>query len=320
MKKDNKHIYIERLIFLFIFLFILFFVNFIFLNKDKVFKGKNAKKTAVKTVKDNKNHRRGGVTPPLQNENKGRKIVSKETAHGERSAVNGRKSGQKEEKRKTGKPQIAIVIDDFGYNMPVAEKFLSLSAPLTISVLPKLSYSGKIASLAASSGKAVLLHLPMESYSAQKERRADIITADMTKEEIAKKFNEAVSTVPFAMGVNNHEGSKATENYAVMEVILSECKQRGLFYLDSVTSYSSAAADAASRVGLSIHKRNVFLDNNDDVGSILSELSKLGSIAQRRSFAIGIGHARLNTALAVEKFYEENKDKFDFVTLDEVYK
>ena len=59
------------------------------------------------------------------------------------------------------KPQIAIIIDDFGYNFDEFNSLHQLYLPVTISVLPNLPSSRRTADFARAAGYEVLLHLPM---------------------------------------------------------------------------------------------------------------------------------------------------------------
>lgn len=58
--------------------------------------------------------------------------------------------------------QVAVIIDDLGFNEPSARMVLTLPIPLTVSVLPFYPASRNVAELAHQAGKEVLLHLPME--------------------------------------------------------------------------------------------------------------------------------------------------------------
>ena len=56
-------------------------------------------------------------------------------------------------------PRLAVIVDDLGSEHAPAESLLSLSVPLTLSVLPQLPYSEVIAEEAGRRGFEVLLHL-----------------------------------------------------------------------------------------------------------------------------------------------------------------
>jgi|GEM_PF-5701913 len=317
MRRDkNKNF--TRLFWFFIFLIILFSIHFALVKQNR-----RGTTCGAPTTKIQNNHKKQ-YYPELRvkEENKaGKARLAPTTKNG--SVSTGRKQNKKGAIRNIEtieiKPAIVIVIDDFGYNYKTAEDFARLEMPITFSILPNLAYSGKIAFLANSSGKQVMLHLPMEPYSGQRIEKS-MIMSGMTREEIGKTFNEDMNSVPFAVGVNNHEGSKATENYFVMKAVLEECKKRYMFYLDSMTAYSSRADDAGRELNMKINRRDIFLDNENNMDYIIGNLEKLKKIAEKNGFAVGIGHARTNTAQALKKFYDGNKGKIDFVFMSELYK
>lgn len=318
MRRDNNKKFIH-FIWLFIFLFVLFAVNFALIKEKSRGATRGARTKKINNQKkDNNKKQYYSELRVVEKEKKPEKQIPQ---NGLTSA--GRKNEKKNPERKVErteiKPAIVIIIDDFGYNYKIAEEFARLEMPVTFSILPNLSYSNKIAVLANSSGKCVMLHLPMEPYSSDRAEKS-MIMSGMTQKQIEKKFDEDIITVPFAVGVNNHEGSKATENLSVMTAVLEECKKRNMFYLDSITAYSSQAENAARKLNIKINRRDIFLDNEDNIDYISVNLEKLKKIAEKNNFAVGIGHARTNTAEALKKFYNENKDKIDFIFASELYK
>ena len=58
--------------------------------------------------------------------------------------------------------RIAIVLDDWGYNLKAMPWVKSMDEPLTLALLPHLAYSKRIAEKAHAYGHEILLHLPME--------------------------------------------------------------------------------------------------------------------------------------------------------------
>lgn len=318
MRRDKNKNFIH-FFWLFIFLFVLFAINFALIKEKSVGTTRGAHTKKINNQKtDNNKKQYYSELRVVEKEKKPEKQTPQKLP-----IFSGRKNEKKEMDRKGEKieikPAIVIIIDDFGYNYKIAEEFAQLPMPVTFSILPNLSYSNKIAALANSSGKCVMLHLPMEPYSIGRVEKS-MIMSGMTQKQIEKKFDEDIVTVPFAAGVNNHEGSKATEDYSIMTAVLEECKKRNMFYLDSITAYSSQAENAARKLNMKINRRDIFLDNEDNMDYISGNLEKLKKIAEKNNFAVGIGHARINTAEALKKFYNENKDKIDFIFASELYK
>lgn len=185
----------------------------------------------------------------------------------------------------------AIVIDDLGYQPNEADEFLSLPLALTFAILPRERHSKSLSQKIAAQGKTVMMHLPMEPYgypSVNPGKAALLVS--MSEEEIARRFAENLKTVPEASGVNNHMGSRFTENAAAMERVLPLIKNQRLFFLDSLTSQKSEGFRLAQKMLLPSLRNDVFLDNQDELHYIEGQLRLLIERAGRQGRAVAIGH------------------------------
>ena len=197
---------------------------------------------------------------------------------------------------------IVLVIDDFGYrNDSVSDRFLNLPIPLTCAVLPGHSQSASIAKKALKSGKEVIIHMPMESSVSMTGEDEFKLKVGMTSEEIEWRLNEALKEIPEAVGINNHQGSKATTNGKVMGVVASVLKNKNKFFLDSRTSSKTVGEKTMRSVGVLTARRHIFLDNDLNIDNISKQLDKLVALAQKKGMAIGIGHVKANTLKVLER-------------------
>ena len=209
-------------------------------------------------------------------------------------------------KRRTGR--IAIVLDDFGSASgdDLLQRFCSLPQPLTMAVLPNEGQASTIVDLAHRHGHEVLLHLPMEPRDyPEKDPGAGAIFTNQDDDTIRRLVRLALARIPAAVGVNNHMGSRATADSRVMEQVLAELKHHRLFFLDSRTTAESLGLAVASAIGLPAAQRDLFIDPVDEDGRVQSEtvegqLWRLAAIAVADGQAIGIGHDREQTLLALE--------------------
>jgi len=128
-------------------------------------------------------------------------------------------------------PTVAIIIDDLGYDSSIAEQFIGLDATLTFSILPFSPFKEKIAGEAKTRGFDVLLHLPMEplEYPKVNPGPGALLTA-MSPDELIRQLNDNLDSIPYAVGVNNHMGSKMTAKSDRMNQVFSVLKQRKLFF------------------------------------------------------------------------------------------
>ncbi len=216
--------------------------------------------------------------------------------------------------------RIAIVIDDMGYDMKPLEEILKLEAPITIAVLPHLAYSRRIAERAHLEGIEVLLHLPMEPKDTTRHNPGEgALFTTMDEKEIRLKVEENLNAVPYITGVNNHMGSRFTEDEEKMRPVLRVLKERGFFFVDSKTTARSVAERLAKSMGLPVVSRDVFLDNVRDRDQIRAQIEKLKAIAKRRGMAIGIGHPYPETiATLKEVIVELQNDGIELVRASEL--
>ena len=186
-------------------------------------------------------------------------------------------------------PTFLIVIDDVGYNLGELKPFLDLPFPLTLAVLPGVDHSTESARLASAAGKEVILHQPMEALGGQK-LGPGAITLNMGGPEATAILASNLDSLPEAIGVNNHMGSAVTRDRTLMSAILTLVKERGIYYLDSLTAPGTASAGLCAELTIPFWERDVFLDNSGDRQSILRSLEEGKKLASSRGAAVLIGH------------------------------
>jgi uncharacterized protein len=191
-------------------------------------------------------------------------------------------------------PSIALIFDDFGPNKAIAHRFLNeLNVPITIAVLPWQPFSDEIISMTNQADQTVFLHVPMEPYNpdAMGNMADQYLLTWMDDEELLRKTVEMLNDYPDVTGVNNHTGSKMTEDRPAMRVFLSEIRERNLIFIDSRTTAGSVAEEEARSLGIPTASRHVFIDQGYDGGDVKANMRQLADIAKRNGHAIGIGHA-----------------------------
>jgi polysaccharide deacetylase 2 family uncharacterized protein YibQ len=181
------------------------------------------------------------------------------------------------------------VIDDAGNNLTELEPFLRFPGPLSIAVLPGLSYSAEAARRIRAAGKEVLLHQPMEAVGGQ-DPGPGAIYAGMGAAEIRRIINRNLDEIGPVAGLNNHQGSLVTQDEALMETVLALCRERGIYFLDSRTIAATAAPRTARRLGMDIAERDVFLDTVQDAAVMRDYLREGLERAENRGAAVMIGH------------------------------
>jgi len=238
-----------------------------------------------------------------------------------RQAAKEEKKAKKVLPKKQPSSQIAIVLDDWGYNLKNLGALKQIKEPLTLAILPRRAFSQAVAKAVQELNQEAILHLPLEPQKEKDGRlEPETILVGMDRQEAIRILDADIKSVPGIRGVSNHMGSRATESAALMGIILAELKVRGLYFLDSFTG-KTVCKDLAEKIGLPYARRQVFLDNKSDEKYILSQLELLAKIAKQRGFCIGIGHDRAKTlAVLVKAIPEFKKRGFQFVFVSELVK
>ena len=192
--------------------------------------------------------------------------------------------------------RLALVIDDAGYDLAALQPFLDLPMPLAVAVLPNLPNSAETARRVRGAGKELLLHLPMEPEGGEDPGPGALLTGQPA-EELERLLDAALASVPGAIGVNNHMGSKATADRAFMAGLLAALGRRGLFFVDSRTTSLTVAGTEAERLGVPYLARKVFLDAVD--GGIERSLEAAVDAAARAGSAVAIGHVQTDGLAAI---------------------
>ncbi|MGA2027692.1 MAG: divergent polysaccharide deacetylase family protein [Syntrophobacteraceae bacterium] len=196
--------------------------------------------------------------------------------------------------------KVSIVIDDFGTDAGIAKQFASLPFPVTLSVLPHQAHSRQIAELAHLEGREVILHLPMEPLNSRENPGPGALLLSMSDDQIRRNIKAALDTSPYFDGVNNHMGSRMTRDARIMKTVLSEFKERGLFFIDSMTTNESKGWKVARELNIPTLKRDIFLDDDPSAEAIRSEIARLVKIAKLRGTALAIGHPRKTTLRSLQ--------------------
>jgi polysaccharide deacetylase 2 family uncharacterized protein YibQ len=198
-------------------------------------------------------------------------------------------------------PELAIILDDLGNDRAAADALLALPFPLTISVIPHLPLSEAIADEAYRRGDQVILHLPMQAQVADADSESIELKVGMNAEQVRTTLDGMLETVPHAVGANNHQGSRATSDPALMGELMPALHAHGLFFIDSRTTASTVAYDAAEQASVPAASRKVFLDDMPERNAILKQLDLAAKDAIQNGSAIAIGHPHPETIAALSE-------------------
>ena len=210
-------------------------------------------------------------------------------------------AGVKNSSSTDGSARLAIIIDDLGSDRAAAEAVFALGFPVTISVLPNHEHSMEIAEEAHRRGLQVMLHLPMQSVANETPEALEL-RPGMPAQEVTEVVGQFLQNVPDAAGVNNHQGSQATADAALMDELMPVLRDHHLFYVDSRTTAATVAYETAQDFGVRSAFRNVpFLDDVAEVGAVRRQLELALRGAREKGQAVAIGHPHPATLEALRE-------------------
>jgi polysaccharide deacetylase 2 family uncharacterized protein YibQ len=207
----------------------------------------------------------------------------------------------------SGQARLAILLDDLGSDRSAADAIFALHVPITISVLPYHEHSQQIAQEARKNGCEVMLHLPMQSVANETPEHQEL-RPGLSRNDVDDMVTKMLEALPEADGVNNHQGSQATSNGALMDELMPALRDAGVFYVDSRTTAATVAYDTAKRDGVKTAFRNVpFLDDVQSKAAVKRQLQIAIRGAKEKGEAIAIGHPHAVTLEALREMIPEAK-------------
>jgi polysaccharide deacetylase 2 family uncharacterized protein YibQ len=217
------------------------------------------------------------------------------------------------------KPRVALIIDDVGSVRKAADAMLNVPARLTWSVLPFTPHAQEYIEAAKERGFEIMLHQPMEPLDRSNNPGPGLIKGEWTEEVIIAQLEANLDQVPGAAGLNNHMGSAGVADERLMEIVMGFIKDKNIYFVDSMTSQNSLGEAVARRYQVRFNKRDVFIDNLEDIESKKRALRQLIKVALNKGEAIGIGHVRNGTAEAIiEMLPEFEKAGIEIVPVSEL--
>ncbi len=216
------------------------------------------------------------------------------------------------------KPLVAIIIDDMGYHEKIGKELMALPLQLTFSFLPYAPFTRQQEADASSSGHTVILHLPMQPEGREWNPGPGALYVGQPEDLQARILATDLAWVPHAVGVNNHMGSLYTQDAHAMRSLLAELREKGLFFIDSVTTPKSTAYRLALELGVKTGRRQIFLDNVHSQEKIGIQMEKLMAEAGRQGRAIGIGHPYPETLQALTANVRALKERVQLVGVEKL--
>ncbi len=201
------------------------------------------------------------------------------------------------------RPAITIVIDDLGVMHPHTERVLALSGPLTLSWFPFATRLPEQVAAGAARGHEATLHMPMQAFgNSTAWTGPDPLRIDLPPDVNLARLRTAIAAVPNTVGLNNHMGSVATHDPALMELVARETQAHDMLFLDSVVIPHSQGIIQARDIGLPAAARDYFIDHSNKPEDIREQLLEIEAHARKHGDVIAIGHPWPHTIAALEEW------------------
>ncbi|RYJ16133.1 divergent polysaccharide deacetylase family protein [Rahnella variigena] len=196
--------------------------------------------------------------------------------------------------------KLSILIDDFGYRQHEENQVLQMPKAVSVAIFPNAPDSQMMMNKAHQQGREILIHLPMAPLSKQPLEK-DTLTPSMSAAEVKRIVDQAISNIPYAIGINNHMGSAMTSSLTGMENVMQAMNAHNLFFLDSMTIGNTKSVQAAQGTRVKVIKRNVFLDDVQKEAEIRHQFERAIQLARKNGYAIAIGHPHPTTVKVLQQ-------------------
>lgn len=219
-----------------------------------------------------------------------------------------------------GKPRLALVIDDFGYNYKIAQRISELKLTATWAIIPSSPYSHKVAELAIGLRQPFIMHVPMQAISDPTGSKEYVVGLDTSEQRISEYVKGLRRDFPNALGVNNHRGSKATSDRPTMRRFMKALATTDWGFLDSRTFGKTIADQVAKEYDIPVIQNRCFIDGTPDLQTMKDQFKKALRMAEKYGTAVAICHAREKTLPFLSYVSRNNFSPVRFVTVDELWR
>ena len=199
----------------------------------------------------------------------------------------------------------SIIIDDLGNNLEYGNMAIALPGPITLAFLPHTVFAEELADKAHSSGKEIMLHLPLQSVR-HHSHTPGTLKLHMTHNEFIRQLESDIESVPHIKGLNNHMGSLLTQHPGHMDWLMSALAgEGGLYFIDSRTTTKSVASLFARKYAVPHLDRDIFLDPDFRPETIRREFTRFINKVNQTGYAIAIAHPHPRTIQFIQDHIDE---------------
>jgi polysaccharide deacetylase 2 family uncharacterized protein YibQ len=213
--------------------------------------------------------------------------------------------------------KLVLVLDDLGNQLNSGKAAIELPWVTTVAIMPGRPYTHILADHAHALGKEIIIHAPM-SNSIDFPLGPMGLSREHGKQSLIANLKLAIQSVPHAVGLSNHMGSRLTQDFQAMSWIMSELRDNEFYYFDSRTVSTTVGWEAASHYAIPWAMRQYFLDHYQDPSFMASQWAKAVSRAKAGENITVICHPYPETLAFLSKLKLSKEDRDYLVPLSSV--
>ncbi len=199
-----------------------------------------------------------------------------------------------------GRPILALVAYQLATDWAAQSKRLS-TCPQALAVAGGTQ--------ALSLGREILRYLPMEPKGYPKQDPGpNTLLVDDSPSAMRAKMARILSSIPRAVGLCVHYGSRAVEDKAVMAEVAGFCAAGNLPLLEPAPTASSLVAASCREVGAGYFKPDVYIVASASLGEARASLAEAVKVAEKRGQALVLFPATDNAVRAVREMFPVGRE------------
>ena len=251
----------------------------------------NSKKIPKKEISFNLIKPRNSEIEDLLSVTKNKQIENQPTIVKENKRI------KNKSKKINQKPKLVIIIDDvsFGYETKLIKQ---IPFHITPSFFPATKRH-PFTPLYAKTFPDYMVHVPMQAMHYPHPEPHTLKVTD-SYSTIKKRINIIKKEFPKVHFINNHTGSRFTANLQAMNKLFMILKKEHLGFVDSRTTPFTKALIVDKIYHIPMYSRNIFLDDKENSKYIKNQLRKAVKIAEKKGYAIAIGHPHKVTLITLK--------------------
>lgn len=161
------------------------------------------------------------------------------------------------------KGSITLVLDDIGNQYTAGIAAIDAPFVTTVAIMPGRPYSQELAKYTHQNGIEIIIHAPMSNTTDFPLGAFGLDKRD-GREKLEQNLISAIESVPHAIGLSNHMGSRLTQDRQAMHWVMNILKPYQFYFFDSQTVSNTVAWQVANAHGIPWARRQVFLDHQKD--------------------------------------------------------